>query len=176
MSTEHEVSVVRLGAISKHPNADALSLTEVDGRPVILRTGEYAPGDLAVYVPVDTMVPLDDPRFAFLKERNSTADGYSRVKAVRLRGAGAASARSARTRRTRGSPRAAPRRFRVRQVAGHQQRGGAHAAQHARAEGDQVALAAAQKQRRRVSAPRFWRLARSASAPRGRTAPARRAR
>lgn len=86
MSTEHDVKVVQLGKIGKHPNADTLSITDVEGRPVILRTGEFNPGDLAVYLPVDTMVPLDDPRFTFLKDRNFTADNYSRIKAVRLRG------------------------------------------------------------------------------------------
>jgi hypothetical protein len=52
-----------------------------------------------------------------------------------------------------GEAHAAPRRFRVRQIARHQQRGGAHAAQHARAEGDQVALAAAEARGRRVNPP-----------------------
>lgn len=86
MSSEHDVRVVRIGAVDKHPNADTLSITMVDGRPVILRTGEFQLGDLAVYLPVDTLVPLKDPRFAFLAERNRTADGFSRIRAVRLRG------------------------------------------------------------------------------------------
>ena len=33
MSTEHDVTVVRLGEIRKHENADSLGITEVDGRP-----------------------------------------------------------------------------------------------------------------------------------------------
>jgi RNA ligase (TIGR02306 family) len=86
MSSEHDVVVTRLEGITKHPNADTLSVVTVDGRPVVIRTGEFAEGDLAVYIPIDTMVPLLDPRFQFLRERNSTADGYSRIKAVRLRG------------------------------------------------------------------------------------------
>jgi len=87
MSTEHEVRVVRLGDIRKHENADTLGITEVDGRPVIVRLGEYATGDLAVYVPIDSMVPASDPRFAFLAEKHFTdADGRVRLRAARLRG------------------------------------------------------------------------------------------
>ena len=83
MSSEHNVTVVRIGEIEKHDGADTLAITEVDGRPVIIRLGEYATGDLAVYVPIDSLVPVTEPRFAFLKPN---ADGMSRIKAMRLRG------------------------------------------------------------------------------------------
>lgn len=79
MSSEHNVEVVRLGHIEKHPNADSLSITYVGGRPVIMRTGEFAEGDVAVYVPVDAVVPADDPRWAFLGDSR-------RIRAKRLRG------------------------------------------------------------------------------------------
>ena len=77
--SEFRVQVVQLGAIAKHPNADTLSCTDVDGYPVIFRTGDYAEGGKAVYVPVDAIVPHDDPRWDFL-------DGHWRIKAKRLRG------------------------------------------------------------------------------------------
>lgn len=87
MSTEHEVRVVRLGDIRKHENADTLGITEVDGRPVVVRLGEYQPGDLAVYVPIDSMVPTADHRFAFLAEKHRTdSGGRVRLRAARLRG------------------------------------------------------------------------------------------
>jgi RNA ligase (TIGR02306 family) len=77
------VPVVRLGAVSRHPNADALSLTEVRGCPVVLRTGSFVEGDLAVYVPVDAVVDTTVPELAFL-----AADGKVsvRIRAKRLRG------------------------------------------------------------------------------------------
>ena len=78
MSTEHNVNVVRLGPVIKHDNADSLGITEVDGRPCIIRLSEWAEGDLAVYIPIDSVVPLTDERFAFLK--------HGRIKAMRLRG------------------------------------------------------------------------------------------
>lgn len=78
--TEFHVEVVRLGEIEKHPNADTLSITQVHGGyPVCLRTGEFQPGDLAVYVPVDAIVPEGDPRWEFLGV-------HRRIRARRLRG------------------------------------------------------------------------------------------
>lgn len=87
MSTEHDVRVVRIGEIRKHDNADTLGITEVDGRPCIVRLGEYAPGDLAVYVPIDSLCPVADPRFAFLGDKHKQdAQGRCRLRAARLRG------------------------------------------------------------------------------------------
>lgn len=78
MSSVHDVRVVRVGPIIKHPNADALSITEVDGCPVIFRLGEFEEGNLAVYIPIDSVVPSTE-RWAFLK-------GDWRIRAKRLRG------------------------------------------------------------------------------------------
>lgn len=86
MSTEHEVRVVTLGRIIKHPDADSLGITEVDGRPVIVRLGEYNEGDLAIYVPVDSLCPVADERFAFLAARATPKEGRCRLRAARLRG------------------------------------------------------------------------------------------
>lgn len=85
MSTEHDCTVIKIGPIAKHPDADALSITEVDGRPCIIRTGEWSEGDIAVYVPIDSVVPTRDARFAFLASK-AKSDGSYRVRAMRLRG------------------------------------------------------------------------------------------
>ena len=82
MST-FSVTVVRVGAVSRHPNADTLSLTEVRGCPVVLRTGSFTEGDLAVYVPVDAVVDTTVPELAFLAADGKTT---TRVRAKRLRG------------------------------------------------------------------------------------------
>lgn len=77
--TEFHVEVVQIGDIEKHPNADTLSITKVHGGyPVIFKTGDYKPGDLAVYVPVDAIVP-DTAEWEFLGK-------HRRIKAKRLRG------------------------------------------------------------------------------------------
>lgn len=78
MSTDHLCPLVQLGPISKHPNADSLGITEVDGRPCIVRLTDWSEGDLAVYIPIDSVVPTSSPLFAFLKR--------PRIQAVRLRG------------------------------------------------------------------------------------------
>jgi RNA ligase (TIGR02306 family) len=80
--TEFHVEVVRVENITKHPNADSLSIALIHGGyPVCFRTGEFNEGDLAVYVPVDAVAP-DSPQFEFLGPglRNH------RIRAKRLRG------------------------------------------------------------------------------------------
>lgn len=77
--SEWFVEVVKIGKIEKHPNADSLSITQIlGGYPVTFRTGDYQEGDLAIYVPVDSIVPEND-FFAFL-------GGHRRIKAKKIRG------------------------------------------------------------------------------------------
>ena len=85
--TEHHVEVVRLSKIEKHPNADTLSIAKVAGDyPVLFKTGEFKQGDLAVYVPVDSIVP-DSEEWAWLAPAGaSLRDKDRRIKAKRLRG------------------------------------------------------------------------------------------
>lgn len=77
--SEWKVQVVKVGALTKHPNADRLLTTRVFDYPVITAVGDLQEGDLAVYVPVESAVPADDPRWTFLQ-------GHLRIKAKRLRG------------------------------------------------------------------------------------------
>jgi len=78
--SEHKIEVVRIGTVEKHPNADKLSVTRIHGGyPVIFQNGLYKEGDLAVYVPVDSVVRANDPRFDHLGD-------HLRVRAKRLRG------------------------------------------------------------------------------------------
>lgn len=84
--SEFHVEVVRLGAIEKHPNADALQITQVHGGyPCISQLGAFAEGDLAVYVPVDAIVDTARPEFTFLAGSNVPGKPH-RVRAKRLRG------------------------------------------------------------------------------------------
>ena len=56
--SEFHIQIVRIGKVEKHPNADSLSVTQVHGGyPVIFQTGNFKEGDLAVYLPVDAIVP-----------------------------------------------------------------------------------------------------------------------
>lgn len=81
MST-FKVEVVKVGTVKKHPNADSLSIVQVGGYPVVIRTSDFAQGDLAAYVPEDSVVKTNRPEFSHMKGKNGTA----RIKAVRLRG------------------------------------------------------------------------------------------
>jgi len=60
--SEFHVNVVRLTNVQKHPNADSLYIAKIHGGyPIIFKGKEYGgtfkEGDLAVYVPVDSLVP-----------------------------------------------------------------------------------------------------------------------
>lgn len=83
--TEFHVEVVRVGPVNKHPNADTLELTEVNGYPVVTKSGTFKEGDNAVYVPVDALVPTDRSEFAFLAKSGLPGEQH-RIRAVRLRG------------------------------------------------------------------------------------------
>lgn len=87
MSSEHDVKVVQLGPIEKHPDADSLGIVDIEGKPVIVRLDDWHEGAVAIYVPVDSLVLAADPTFAFLAARSKpNSEGRIRVKAVRLRG------------------------------------------------------------------------------------------
>lgn len=85
--TDFHVETVVVTKVEKHPDADRLSIAEVNGCPVIFQTeGGYKEGDLAVHVPVDAVVPSKEP-FLFLFTPEEVAKGKSiRVKAKKLRG------------------------------------------------------------------------------------------
>jgi RNA ligase (TIGR02306 family) len=86
--SEFYVKVVKLPKFGKHPNADTLSITQIDGCPVIFRTTDFhAVGDWAVYTPIEAMVPVEHPAFAFLNGDNVVVPGTKkRVKAKKIRG------------------------------------------------------------------------------------------
>lgn len=94
--SEFAVEVVRIRTIAPHPNADRLELAQFDRKDgpatyiVVVGKGEYKPGDLAVYVSVDAVVPLtgeQSERWKFLAERldGKGKDKY-RIRAARIRG------------------------------------------------------------------------------------------
>jgi len=58
--------VVKIEKVEKHPDADALDIATVLGDyPVIIKRDEYKVGDLAGYIPIDSIVP-DVDQFYFL--------------------------------------------------------------------------------------------------------------
>lgn len=75
---------MQIGEFGKHPNADSLSITQIYGQNVIFKSGTYQTGDLAVFIPPDSVLPLD-PNSPVLKDNAYLKPG-GRVDAVRLRG------------------------------------------------------------------------------------------
>jgi hypothetical protein len=67
--SNHEAKVVRIQEILSHPNADSLGLVEIGGFQVVVKLGQFKPGDLAVYVQPDSIVP-EIPQFSFVWERD----------------------------------------------------------------------------------------------------------
>src|SRR3990167_4747072 len=89
--SEWRVEVVRVGPVEAHPDADRLEITRVHGGyPCIVAKGQLSEGARAVYLPVDSLVPADEERWACLgRGRTPTVvDGrpYWRIRALRLRG------------------------------------------------------------------------------------------
>jgi RNA ligase (TIGR02306 family) len=81
-----KVEVVRLPKSGKHPNADTLRITNIFAYPVIFKDNWAKEGDLVAYIPVDAMVPVDHPEFAFLANPAKPEKKYERIRAKRLRG------------------------------------------------------------------------------------------
>lgn len=65
--------------IKEHPNADSLELAKVLGYTVVVKKGEFQPGDKCLYVAVDSILP-PEPEFEFLEKVKY------RIKPVKLRG------------------------------------------------------------------------------------------
>lgn len=74
----HRVEVIRINEIEKHPNADSLGIVRVFGYCCCVRLSDFKVGDLAAYIPPDSVVP-NTPEFAFL-------GGHNRIRVKRLRG------------------------------------------------------------------------------------------
>jgi len=83
MST-HGVFVIRLGEVKKHPAADTLGLVEIDGYTCVVRTEDFATGDLAIYVEPDYVLPGNEHPFSSLWSYLPTDD--RRIKVRKFRG------------------------------------------------------------------------------------------
>lgn len=83
--SEWQVKVIEVTEdnLRPHDNADALELVYVDSNyPVVVRKGQFKPGDTAVHVALDSVVPVDKSYFSFLDNGKPKA----RIKPKKLRG------------------------------------------------------------------------------------------
>lgn len=84
----HRVDVIRISEVLVHTNADSLEIIPVGGFQAVVRKGDYKVGDLAYYIPPDSIVP-DRPEFAFLWNdatfEGGTPERKRRIAAKKLR-------------------------------------------------------------------------------------------
>lgn len=85
------VKVVAVDFLTAIKKADFVELAHVGGWQCVVKKGEFQPGDRAMYVEIDSLLPVSQPEFAFLAERSEglkTIDDvvYSRIRTIKLRG------------------------------------------------------------------------------------------
>lgn len=90
-------SIVEIASCYPIPDTERLSVARMKGKgwQVVVGRDEFQPGDLCVYFEVDSFLPADDERYAFLRERclrkftsgsgNVVCEGI-RIKSIKLRG------------------------------------------------------------------------------------------
>lgn len=78
-------SIQRITAIDPIEGADAIECASVLGWKVVVKKGEYAVGDLAVYFEIDS-VPPDEDQYKFLWRFAEVRPNNFRIKTVKLRG------------------------------------------------------------------------------------------
>jgi hypothetical protein len=89
MNEHHAVNIIRINTIGVHPNADKLEIIPVEGYQAVVAKGQFKIGDLAYYIPPDSIVP-DRPEYAFLWGNATFETGVPvskrRITAKKLRG------------------------------------------------------------------------------------------
>lgn len=84
MST-FKVEIVEIRDVKVHPNAHSLEICEVFGWNVVTQKGRFQTGHLAVYIPVDSLLPWDLEQKLFPPESKVKLH-KSRIKSIKLRG------------------------------------------------------------------------------------------
>jgi RNA ligase (TIGR02306 family) len=90
MSDRKLATIERITAITPIPDADQIVAAQIRGWTVVVKKGEFEPGDECVYFEVDAMLDVTDERFAFLAPRGVRTDAEGRsghvLKTAKLRG------------------------------------------------------------------------------------------
>jgi RNA ligase (TIGR02306 family) len=81
-------TVRRIDAINPIPDADAIEVATVGGWRVVVKKGEFKPGDLAVYCEIDSWIPIEVAPFLQKGDRGYEYEGVigNRLRTVKLRG------------------------------------------------------------------------------------------
>ncbi|MCU6481309.1 RNA ligase (ATP) [Arthrobacter sp. A2-55] len=82
-------TIETVDALSPIEDADAIEVAHIKGWELVVKKGEVAVGDQVLYLEIDSFLPLDDPRFAFLAARAEKTHNGVRghvLKTARMRG------------------------------------------------------------------------------------------
>lgn len=83
-------TIEEIAEIAPIEGADSIVRARVRGWDVVVKLGEFEPGDTCVYFEVDSLLDVTDARFAFLAPRGVRSDSEGRsghvLKTARLRG------------------------------------------------------------------------------------------
>ena len=81
-------TVRRVDAVNPIPDADAIEVATVGGWRVVIKKGEFKPGDLAVYCEIDSWIPNDLAPFLSKGSEPRVYNGVvgERLRTVKLRG------------------------------------------------------------------------------------------
>jgi len=80
------VKVVKIRDVIAHDNADRLELAQIDGWQCVIQKGAYKAGDLAVYIPIDSVLPEAIETKLFGPD-SKVKLSKGRVRTIKLRGA-----------------------------------------------------------------------------------------
>ena len=77
-----------IDAIRPIPDADAIECAIVGGWTVVVKRGEFAPGDIAVYCEIDSWIPTELAPFLSKGQEPREYEGVKgeRLRTIRLRG------------------------------------------------------------------------------------------
>lgn len=79
------VEAVKIESVTKHPNADRLDLIGIKGWQCVARKGDYVVNELAIYLPVDAILPEALELLIFGPDTKVKLIGH-RVRTIKLRG------------------------------------------------------------------------------------------
>ena len=80
----YKVPLTTIKEIKSHPNADRLDIAVVYGFEVVIGKDGYKVGDKVLYIPIDSIIPIDLERELF-PEDSKIKLSRSRVKQIRIR-------------------------------------------------------------------------------------------
>ena len=82
-----KVPLTTIKDVLVHPNADKLEIAVVYGFNVIVGKGQYVPGDLCIYCPIDSILPMDLETKLFSGPDSKIKLNKGRIKQIKIRGA-----------------------------------------------------------------------------------------